>query len=93
MKLDKDEKSKNVDVQVYKSMNGSLLYLMPSRPNIMFSVYLHVRFQTSFKESHLHAVKGLLDMLKVHLVLTCFILSIHHLIKLVIVMQIMPGAK
>ena len=36
IKLDKDENDKNVNE--YRGMIGSLLYLMTSRPNIMFSV-------------------------------------------------------
>jgi hypothetical protein len=39
-KLDKDEKGKSVDVKLYRGMIGSLLYLIASRPNIMFSVCL-----------------------------------------------------
>ena len=38
-------------------MIGSLLYLITSRPDIMFSIYLCVRFQFCPKESHLIAVK------------------------------------
>jgi hypothetical protein len=56
-KLDKDEKGKPVDVKLYRGMIGSLLYLTASRPDIMFSVCLCARFQSSPKESHLIAVK------------------------------------
>ncbi|PKU71972.1 putative mitochondrial protein [Dendrobium catenatum] len=38
-------------------MIGSLLYLMASRPDIMFSVFLCARFQDDPKKSHLTAVK------------------------------------
>ncbi|GAV82952.1 hypothetical protein CFOL_v3_26403 [Cephalotus follicularis] len=38
-------------------MIGSLLYLTASRPDIMFSVCLYARFQSSPKETHLIAVK------------------------------------
>jgi len=38
-------------------MIGSLLYLTASRPNIMLSVCLCAKFQSSPKESHLVAVK------------------------------------
>ena len=38
-------------------MIGSLLYLTASRPDIVFSVGLCARFQTSPRESHLTAVK------------------------------------
>ena len=39
-KLDKDEKGINVDIKLYRSMIGNLLYLTASRPDIMFSVCL-----------------------------------------------------
>ena len=42
-KLDKDEKGKDVDIKLYRSMIGSLLYLCASRPNISFSVCLCAR--------------------------------------------------
>ncbi|PKU80067.1 putative mitochondrial protein [Dendrobium catenatum] len=38
-------------------MIGSLLYLIVSRPDIMFSVFLCARFQAVPKESHLTAIK------------------------------------
>lgn len=43
-KLDKDKKGKNVDIKVYRSMIGSLLYLNTSRPDIMFSMSMCARF-------------------------------------------------
>ncbi|MCI29620.1 hypothetical protein A2U01_0050829 [Trifolium medium] len=55
--LDKDEKGKDVSEKEYRGMIGSLLYLTASRPDIVFSVGLCARFQTSPKESHLTAVK------------------------------------
>ncbi|GJY47218.1 putative ribonuclease H-like domain-containing protein [Tanacetum coccineum] len=36
--LIKDEKAENVDVHLYRSMIGSLMYLTASRPNMMFDV-------------------------------------------------------
>ena len=54
-KLDKDDQGKNVDIKLYRSMIGSLLYLTASRPDIMFSVCLCARFQSCPKESHLIA--------------------------------------
>ncbi|KAH9802197.1 hypothetical protein KPL71_001280 [Citrus sinensis] len=57
IKLDKDEKGKEVDIKTYRGMIGSLLYLTASRPNIMFSVCLCARFQYCPKESHMLAVK------------------------------------
>ncbi|GJR18657.1 ribonuclease H-like domain-containing protein [Tanacetum coccineum] len=37
--LVKDEEASDVDVQLYRSMIGSLMYLTASRPDIMFEVY------------------------------------------------------
>ncbi|GJZ56861.1 putative ribonuclease H-like domain-containing protein, partial [Tanacetum coccineum] len=38
--LSKDENKTDVDVHLYRSMIGSLMYLTSSRPDIMFAVYL-----------------------------------------------------
>ncbi|KAH9697684.1 hypothetical protein KPL71_023711 [Citrus sinensis] len=57
IKLDKDEKGKEVDINTYRGMIGSLLYLTASRPDITFSVCLCARFQYCPKESHMLAVK------------------------------------
>ena len=43
-KLDKDEQGTNVDIKLYRSMIGSLLYLTSSKSDIMFSICLCVRF-------------------------------------------------
>ena len=56
-KLDKDEKGKNVNQKLYRGMIGSLLYLIASRPDIMFCVCLCARFQACIKEFHLIALK------------------------------------
>ena len=48
---------KEVDLKVYHSMIGSLLYLCASRPDIMYSVGKCARFQASPRQSHLEAVK------------------------------------
>ena len=57
IKLDKDEKGKEVDIKTYRGMIGSLFYLTASRLDIMFSVCLCARFQSCPKESHLLEVK------------------------------------
>ena len=64
IKLDQDEKGKSVDETVYRGMIGSLLYLTSSRPDIVHSVCLCARFQSSPKESHLVAVKRILRYLR-----------------------------
>ena len=63
-KLDKDEQGINVDIKLYRSMIGSLLYLTVSRPDIIFSACLCARFQYCPKESHLIAVKCIIRYLK-----------------------------
>ncbi|GKE40488.1 hypothetical protein Tco_1463893, partial [Tanacetum coccineum] len=55
--LTKDKEAENVDVHLYRSMIGSLMYLTASRPDIMFGVCACARFQVTPKTSHLHAVK------------------------------------
>ncbi|GJX82989.1 putative ribonuclease H-like domain-containing protein [Tanacetum coccineum] len=62
--LVKDEKADSVDVQLYRSMIGSMMYLTASRPNIMFVVCACARFQVTPKMSHLHAVKRIFRYLK-----------------------------
>ena len=63
-KLDKDEQSKNIDIKLYRSMIGSLLYLTVNRLDIIFSVCLCLRFQSCSKESHLIVVKRIIRYLK-----------------------------
>ena len=45
-------------------MIGSLLYLIATRPDIMFSVGLYVRFQSNPTQSHLKAIKRIFTYLK-----------------------------
>ncbi|GJR28825.1 hypothetical protein Tco_1105057, partial [Tanacetum coccineum] len=47
--LVKDEEAKAVDVHLYKSMFGSLMYLTASRPDIMFAVCACARFNIDFE--------------------------------------------
>ncbi|GJU62310.1 hypothetical protein Tco_1244145, partial [Tanacetum coccineum] len=53
----KDEDGKEVDVHMYRSMIGSLMYLTSSRPDIIFAVCACARYQVNPKVSHLYAVK------------------------------------
>ncbi|GJR11708.1 putative ribonuclease H-like domain-containing protein [Tanacetum coccineum] len=62
--LVKDEDGEDVDVHVYRSMIGSLMYLTASRPDIMFAVCACARFQVTPKASHLNAVKRIFRYLK-----------------------------
>ncbi|GJV07572.1 hypothetical protein Tco_1345228 [Tanacetum coccineum] len=60
----KDAKAEDVDVHLYRSMIGSLMYLTSSRPDIMFVVCACARFQVTPKVSHLHAMKRIFRYLK-----------------------------
>ncbi|GKC97125.1 putative ribonuclease H-like domain-containing protein, partial [Tanacetum coccineum] len=51
--LVKDGDADDVDVHLYRSMIGSLMYLTTSRPDIMFAVCACARFQVTPKTSHL----------------------------------------
>ncbi|GJX88624.1 putative ribonuclease H-like domain-containing protein [Tanacetum coccineum] len=62
--LKKDEDGEDVDIHLYRSMIGSLMYLTSSRPDIMFSVCACSRFQVQPKVSHLNAVKRIFRYLK-----------------------------
>ncbi|GJR92761.1 hypothetical protein Tco_0264935 [Tanacetum coccineum] len=62
--LVKDEEADTVDVHLYKSMIGSLMYLTASRPDIMFVVCTCARFQVTPKMSHLHALRRIFRYFK-----------------------------
>ena len=59
-KLTSDPSSEFVDVTLYRSMIGCLLYLTASRPDIAFCVGVCSRFQSNPKVSHLNAVKRII---------------------------------
>ncbi|GJZ29604.1 putative ribonuclease H-like domain-containing protein [Tanacetum coccineum] len=62
--LVKDGDANDVDVHLYRSMIGSLMYLTASRPYIMFVVCACARFQVTPKTSHLLAIKRMFRYLK-----------------------------
>ncbi|GKF71139.1 uncharacterized mitochondrial protein-like protein, partial [Tanacetum coccineum] len=62
--LIKDEDGEELDVHLYRSMIGSLMYLTLSRPGIMFVVCACARYQVNPKVSHLYAVKRIFRYLK-----------------------------
>ncbi|GJY11841.1 putative ribonuclease H-like domain-containing protein [Tanacetum coccineum] len=62
--LSKDADGTYVDVHLYRSMIGSLMYLTSSRPDIMFAVRACSRFQFQPKASHMHVVKRIFRYLK-----------------------------
>nr|GEZ66471.1 ribonuclease H-like domain-containing protein [Tanacetum cinerariifolium] len=60
----KVEDGEEMDVHMYRSMIGSLMYLTSSRLDIMFTECACARYQVSPKVSHLHAVKSVFMYLK-----------------------------
>nr|GEV15343.1 putative ribonuclease H-like domain-containing protein [Tanacetum cinerariifolium] len=62
--LQKDPNGEDVDVHIYRSMIGLLMYLTSSRPDIMFAVCACAHFQVTPNASHLHAVKRIFRYLK-----------------------------
>ncbi|GJS50503.1 ribonuclease H-like domain-containing protein [Tanacetum coccineum] len=62
--LVKDGDADDVDVHLYRSMIGSLMYLTTSRPDIMFAVCACARYQVAPNISHLLAIKRIFRYLK-----------------------------
>ncbi|GJY97756.1 putative ribonuclease H-like domain-containing protein [Tanacetum coccineum] len=62
--LVKDEEAEAIDVNLYRSMIGSLMYLTASRPDIMFVVCACARFKVTSKTLHIHAMKRIFGYLK-----------------------------
>ena len=62
--LRKEDTGLKVDQKLYRGMTSSLLYLIASRPYILFSLCLCARFQSDPRESHLTAVKIIFRYLK-----------------------------
>ncbi|GJS90788.1 putative ribonuclease H-like domain-containing protein [Tanacetum coccineum] len=62
--LIKDEEVEDMDVHLYRSMIGSLMYLTASRPDIMFVVCACAKFQVTPKTLHFNAVKMIFRYLK-----------------------------
>ena len=62
--LDQDHVGKSVDQSKYRRLIGSLLYLITSRPDIMFVVCLCARYQSDPKESHYNAAKRIMKYLQ-----------------------------
>nr|GEU74448.1 hypothetical protein [Tanacetum cinerariifolium] len=60
----KDPDGEDVDVHIYRSMIGSLMYLPLSRLDIMFAICACAHFQVTSKVSHLDAVKRIFRYLK-----------------------------
>ena len=64
LKLSKEDNIKDFDPSLYKSIVGSLMYLIATRPNIMHAVSLISRFMERPKEAHWQATKRILRYVK-----------------------------
>eukprot|EP00253_Pinus_taeda_P029432 PITA_29432 len=62
--LNSNDESTIVHQATYRSMIGSLLYLIGTRPDVMHVVAIVGRFQANSKESHLQAVKRIFKYLQ-----------------------------
>ncbi|GJW54255.1 putative ribonuclease H-like domain-containing protein [Tanacetum coccineum] len=76
--LVKDEEAEAIDVHLYRSMIGSLMYLTASRPDIMFVLCTSARFQVTPKTSHLHVMKRIFRYLKAQSTNWVFVLWIQN---------------
>lgn len=63
-KLARDDSGKKVDSTQYICIIRSLLYLIASKPNFMFSVGICAQSQADPKESHLLATKRVIKYVK-----------------------------
>ena len=64
VKLIVDLLGKSVDSSLYRSMIGSLLYLIASRLDISYNVGVCARCQVNPKESHMIALKRIIKYVK-----------------------------
>lgn len=60
MVIDEDEKGNDTSKNKYRGMIGSLLYLIASRPDIVFVVCLCEKFQSCPKICHVTEIKRIL---------------------------------
>nr|GEV65185.1 hypothetical protein [Tanacetum cinerariifolium] len=63
-KLDEDLQGKAVDPTHYRRMVGTLMYLITSRPDLTFVVYMCAQYQAKPTEKHLHAAKRIFKYLR-----------------------------
>ena len=64
VKLIVDLLGKSVDPSLYRSMIGSLFYLITSRLDISYSVRVCARYQANPKESHMTALHWIIKYVK-----------------------------
>nr|GEU67155.1 hypothetical protein [Tanacetum cinerariifolium] len=63
-KLDEDSQGKAVDPIHYRRMIGTLMYLIASRPDLVFDVCMCARYQEKPTKKHLHMVKRIFRYLR-----------------------------
>jgi hypothetical protein len=63
-KLVKNENGKAANEKSYKQMVGSLMYLLATRPDLAYSVFLVARFMERPTEMHVAAIKRIMRYLK-----------------------------
>jgi hypothetical protein len=63
-KLSTDLEIDSVDPSLYMQLNGSMMYLMNTRPDICFAIYTLSQFMVKPQESHWKASKHVLRYLK-----------------------------
>ncbi|GKD77766.1 hypothetical protein Tco_1340387 [Tanacetum coccineum] len=66
-KLVKAEDGNSVDATYYRSLIGSLRYLLHTRPDLSYSVGLLTRFMQDPKDHHLKAIKQIFHEVALHL--------------------------
>ena len=64
VKLTVDLLGKSVDSSLYRSMIGSILYIIASRPDISYSVGVCAKYQANSKEPHMIALKRIIKYVK-----------------------------
>ncbi|GKG13684.1 hypothetical protein Tco_0350644, partial [Tanacetum coccineum] len=57
-KLDEDPQGKAVDPTHYHGIDGTLMYLTSSQPDLVYAVCMCAWYQARPTEKHLHAEKG-----------------------------------
>nr|GFA96043.1 uncharacterized mitochondrial protein AtMg00810-like [Tanacetum cinerariifolium] len=63
-KLDDDTQGKAFDPTHYRCMVGTLMYLISSRPDLVYVVCMCARYQARPTKKHLHAVKRIFRCLR-----------------------------
>jgi Reverse transcriptase (RNA-dependent DNA polymerase) len=71
LKLSKNSRSNPVDQTKYRSIVGSLRYLLHTRPDLAYSVGIVSRFMENPKAEHMAAVKHILRYVKGTITLGC----------------------